>query len=469
MVNYLKKIEEYSNIMMFKTLDGNKYVNKSYSDYLHDVQSSAYLLEKTIGPVEGKHIGIIARSGYEYYVLLTAIMFSRAVAVPINENETENNIAFAVKNAEVNVLLVEADRQKYIYDNVITLPMDEILEKTENEKVLKDFDESEAHDLVLILYTSGTTSLSKGVALSADSLFRDYISIFPDKYLDNLEAVRGKMIYTSFPCYHLGGMLVMLNYCEAGCTICCSKDPRNVLSDLENIKVDFAAVSPAVVKLWANCLKHNRIDRLGMVKYIITGGAKIEPDLVNIFDTNGISLAQLYGQTESGGVVVYNNDMKNHGDSIGKPLKGARISIVEGEICIEYWGNMLGYYKNPEETEKCLRDGVVYSGDLGYIDEDGYIYMTGRKKNLIILSGGENVSPEEIETALYENPHIKECRVYENNDSIYADIYAPGLSQDEVKGYVQKMNKTMPFYKRINHIVYKASELEKTSIGKIKR
>ncbi|WP_026670486.1 class I adenylate-forming enzyme family protein [Butyrivibrio sp. AE3006] len=469
MIKYLEIIKKYSDLCMCKTLDGENIESKSYSDYLSDVRKCAYLLEKHSGVVEGKHIGIIARSGYEYYVLFAAVIFSRAVVVPINENETENNISFAIKNAEVDILLVEDKPEKYSKDNALVLKKDLLFEKTENEKDLKDFSEEEADNMAVILYTSGTTSLAKGVVLSVDNVFHDCLYILPKRYNDNRSAAHGTKVYTNFPCYHVGGLIAWLSFTENGCTICYSKDLKNILSDLENIEIDFAAVTPTVLKLWVNCVKRNRMDRMGMVKDILSGGALIEPDMVRFFNSNGITVGQFYGQTEVGGAVIQNLDMENHVNSIGKVAEGATIKIIDGEICIEYWGNMQGYYKNPEETEKCLKDGVVYSGDLGYMDDEGYVYITGRKKNLIILSGGENVSPEEIETKIYENLHIKECMVYEKNDSIYADIYAPDLSETEVREYIKEINKTMPLYKRVKHVEYKESELEKTSIGKIKR
>ena len=462
-------MEKYANTCFFKTLNGSEISSKSYFEYLRDIKSCAYMLEQNIGDIENKHIGIIAHSGYKYYVLMFAIMFSRAVAVPINENETLENITFAIKNSDVDVLIVENQKDICSFDDLTILKMDNLFVNNTLEKDLKEFSEDESERLAIILYTSGTTSLSKGVALSADNVFHDYVRILPEIYFNDLDKAQGALVYTNFPCYHLGGLLAFLSFSENGCTICYSKDQRNILSDLERIVIDFAAVTPAVLKLWVNCIKHDRMDRLGNLKHIISGGAIIEPNYVRYFNKYGITVGQFYGQTESGGAVICNFDMEKHIDAVGKAVDGAKISIRDGEICIEYWGNMQGYYKNPHETEKVMRDGVVYSGDLGYIDEDGYVYINGRKKNLIILSGGENVCPEEIEARLYENRNISECKVYEKNDSIYADIFAPEMSPDQVKAYVKELNKKMPIYKRINHVEYQENELEKTSVGKIKR
>ena len=468
MIKYLEMMDKYSDICAFKILDGETITSISYSEYLKDIRSCAYMLEQCVGNVEDKHIGIIGRSGYEYYVLMAAIMFSRAVAVPINENETRENIAFALKNSDVEMLVVDEQTDEYNFENVTLIRNEVLFDKTAPEKELMDYTEEDGGRLAIILHTSGTTSLAKGVALSADNVFHDCFRIYPKRFYGNEDSVRGALVYNNFPCHHLAGLVAWLSFSESGCTICYSKEPRKILSDLENVVIDFAAVTPAVLKLWIKCVKRGRMDRMGMVKDILSGGAVIDPDLVRFFGANGITLGRFYGQTEAG-VVACNYDMDNHFDSIGQAMNGAKISIIDGEICIEFWGNMQGYYNNPEETEKVMKNRVIYSGDLGYMDEDGYVYITGRKKNLIILSGGENVSPEEIEAKLYENKAISECKVYEKNDSIYADIYAPTMTLDEVRDYVKHLNTSMPLYKRISHVEYKANEFEKTSVGKIKR
>ena len=130
---------------------------------------------------------------------------------------------------------------------------------------------------------------------------------------------------------------------------------------------------------------------------------------------------------------------------------------------------MLGYYKNDEETNKILIDGYIHTGDLGYLDDDGYLFITGRKKNLIILSGGENVSPEELENYLYKNIKVLECKAYEKGDRIHVEIFAEESDQAEIKAYVAELNKHLPLYKRIYGIDFISNEYSKTSIGKIKR
>ncbi len=468
MLQYLKRLESYSDVDMVKIINRDESTSWTYADYLRDIKRCAYKLEEYAGDLGGKHIGIIAPPDYRYTVLLGAIIFSRAVAIPLNDFETDDNISFAINNAEITVFVVSENIKKSFADKTV-IPEEELFSNLSSEKELSDFMDEEENNLSLIVYTSGTTSLSKGVALSAGNLFHDVRTVLPEVYIDGRENPVGAIAYTNFPLYHIGGILLWLSWSEYGCTICYSKEQKHVLADLEKNSIDFSAATPALLKIWINCIKSGRMDRLGHVRHLISGGAPIEPEVISFFMANGITVGQYYGQTEAGGVVTANFDMTGHIKSVGKPINGATLFCDNDEICICNWGNMLGYYNNPSETSKYLKDGVIYTGDLGYIDEDGYIYITGRKKNLIILSGGENISPEEIEAMIYEDSSIKECRVYEKKDRIAVDIYAPDMTENEVKEYIHNINVKMPIYKRVYYINVKNKEFEKTSSGKIKR
>jgi long-chain acyl-CoA synthetase len=468
-IKFLKKLERYFDECFFEMLDGKDKQSWTYSEYIDDMRKCAYQLDMTLNGIEGKHIGIIANSDYEYFVMLAAIMFGRGVAVPLNERETQDYISYAISKSDVDAIIVADDIKQFTFDNIIVINKSNLFTKDGGKLELIDFDDDEKDKLILIIHTSGTTGLPKGVALTADNLFHDYKTSLLKVYVDNGLIVQGFRCYFNFPFYHVAGLILFLCLPVYGGTGCCSKKPANVLSDLEHHKVDIAGIIPSVLGLWETCIRRGRIDRLGGVKAVITGGAPIDPSIVNFFKTNGITVGQFYGLTEVGWVATVNLEMDKHPDSIGVPVEDAQVIIQDGEICIKYWGNMKGYYNDPDDTEKVLKDGFIYSGDLGYIDKDGYIYITGRKKNLIILSGGENVSPEEIEAKLYRNTKIQECLVYEQNDRIVADVYAPGLTESDLKQYVSSVNASMPIYKRISKAMLKDEELKKSSFGKIKR
>ena len=323
MVEYLSLLRKYGNKTMFKIFHGEKSEIISYNDYLKDLRICAYNIESVSGDLKGKHIGIIASSGYEYLVLLGAVIFAKAVAVPINELESEENISFAVRNSDIELLIVEGDCEKYSYENVIIKEKGWFLIDHGNEKELRDFSVEEENDLAIIIYTSGTTSLSKGVALSAKNLFYNIENILPEYYILNRGETVGARVYTNFPFYHIGGILLWLSWSLNGCITCLSADPKAILDDLEKNSIDFAGVTPATFKLWINCLKRGKKERLGGVRHVLSGGAALEPDLIKEFLSNGITVGQFYGQTEIGGVITSNYDMQGHINSLGKAAEQA--------------------------------------------------------------------------------------------------------------------------------------------------
>lgn len=470
MVEYLNLLRHFIDREMMRTIAGEDCSVKTYADYHRDICRCAKKLETILGPVEGRHIGIIGTSDYEFLVIMAAIIFSRGVAVPLNNREVEDNVLAAVRTSEAELIISDEMPYSDALKKAVRVETKEgFFEGETSEKELADFSDDEADRTVLIIFTSGTTSLSKGVELSAGNLFKTLRNNLPDEYRGGADKTEGIVAYTNNPFYHVGGIMPWLSWTELGVTLCLSKDPRNILSDLEVNRINMAAVIPTVLKLWVKSLSKNKIERLGGVRYIYSGGAALDPNTMDLFYSNGINVIQLYGMTETGGDITVNYDMLNHGASAGRLAEGVTVSFIDGEICVDSFGNMKGYYKNPEETKKTLKSGIIYTGDLGHMDDDGFLYITGRKKNLIILSGGENISPEELENLLYKNPAITECKVYEKNDRIWADAYAPTASESEIKEYVGELNTKLPIYKRIYNVVVKESELEKTASGKIKR
>ena len=230
----------------------------------------------------------------------------------------------------------------------------------------------------------------------------------------------------------------------------------------------------------------------GEVKMIITGGAPVNPEIVDFFSAMGITTLNGYGITECAPIVSVNRSLNNVQGSIGTPLDCDEILILdpnedgEGEICVKGPNVMLGYYNDPEETAKAFtEDGFFRTGDYGKQREDGILFITGRKKNLIILSNGKNVYPEEIENALIATPGILDIVVYEGqskrglaHNAIVAEIFpdedyikANGIEdvKAHIKPFIDEYNKTAVPYKKIGVLKIRTTPFPKNTLRKITR
>ena len=204
----------------------------------------------------------------------------------------------------------------------------------------------------------------------------------------------------------------------------------------------------------------------------------MDPGYIDLYQKNDIVLTIGYGMTECAPVISVNQSWNIRSDSVGQLLPNCEAKTVEGELWVKGSSVMQGYYKMPEETAETLEDGWLKTGDLGYVDEEGFVYLTGRKKNLIITKNGENVSPEELENALSTNRLVGEVLVRENNGVIEAEIYP---DQDYVKKkrikdvkaklqeVIDEYNKTAAPQKKIYSLIVRDTEFEKTTTRKIKR
>ena len=467
MFNFLEGVRSYGSQTAFRVLNGDESCNHSYQEFYDDVEQCAYNFEKILGNMRGKRVGLYCDSSYEYVVMVTALMFSRAVAIPLNIYESVDTVAYQLENADAEYVVVDNELLDNAGMNVQIISQSDIVEKNGGKAGLVDFTDDEKDSAILMIYTSGTTGKSKGVVISAGNLFLTKMTIF--EVNDLFEDFNGLRAYLNFPFYHVGGIYCFISHCEYGCNIYLSKNPGNVIDDLVGEEIDYACVTPATLNMWKKSVVKGHIERLGGAKLLISGGAAPDYSTVEIFINNGIRYGQYYGMSETSGLLTCNIDCKDHLKSVGKAIPDVEILIIDGEICAKGPGVMSGYYKNEEETANTLIDGIIHTGDLGYVDDDGYVYITGRKKNLIILSGGENVSPEELEKELYKCSFIYECMVYADNDRIGSSIYTDEEHSEDVKKYIVELNSRLPIFKRIYKKNILSQPLEKTSSGKIKR
>ena len=393
----------------------------------------------------------------------------------------------------------------------------------------RDFTEAEINpeDMAIILFTSGTTGVSKGVMLS----HRNMAAVI--MMTQSVILVRTDDIFFSLlPLHHTYectcGFLIPL---YKGASIAYCEGLKYIVKNLGEAKPTIFLGVPAVFenlykKIWQSARKSGKEDKLkkamrinaktkkigidlggmffkeirallgGRMRLMISGGAAINPEVLDGLAAFGIIALQGYGLTEAAPLGALNPDTRANSRSIGRKLPAADIKIDSpdeegvGEICLKGENIMLGYYGRQDLTDEVLKNGWFYTGDLGYMDKDGYVYLTGRKKNVIIAKNGKNVYPEELEYHLSKVPFIQESMVWSKpsedgedivivativiNDEMFSEMTGGAEMTDEeiVKELwkeVDKINLEVPYFKRIKSIVLRKEEFEKNSSKKIKR
>lgn len=211
----------------------------------------------------------------------------------------------------------------------------------------------------------------------------------------------------------------------------------------------------------------------GNLEYIISGGAALDTSYVRAFRSWGIEVLNGYGTTECSPCTAVNRNFYHRDGTVGLPIPGSQIRIgADGEVFVAGPHVMMGYYKDEEETKRVLKNGWYATGDLGFLDEDGFLTLTGRKKNLIILSNGENVSPEELEERFRTDPKVREVVVYEEEGLIVAEIFPEeGYlgNQEYFTELMRKVNRGRPVYKQVAKVKMRDMEFEKNTSMKIIR
>lgn len=478
--------EQYSGTTAFQYYDDEKEQVQSvtFSQYIQDIQKFAIYLEKQFPDEKGRkrHVGIIARNSYHYMVCVMGIMLTGAVAVLLNQQETWENIRYEIEFADVGFLLhdgIYAEREpelvkkygtilhgidEYASFKYAGMCSDDLKMISEKWKEKADVE----NRLAMLLFTSATTGRSKCVMLSVKNLYA------PMKYFMKaalrMQSEQTQKYFQIVPMHHISGVTTLLTWTALGITINICQEIRYLYRDLKLMPSSMTSAVPMVLMSFYKDIRRGKIERLGGLKSIVCVAAPANHEVFQTFREHGIVITQAYGMTEIGGSGTNNSSQDPAKElSVGKPGAGCLLKIDQGEICLKSDSVMSGYYKNPEATAEVIHDGWLYTGDLGYMDEDGYLYVTGRKKNLIILSGGENVSPEELESLLLKNTKILETMVRQKGDRISAEIFCKEQDQEEVRQYVSQVNKGLAHYKRITNLEFRDNAFPRTSTGKMKR
>lgn len=472
---------------------------KTYQEVNQDSMAVSRMLE-ALGK-KGKHIALLGVTSYSWIVSYFGITNSGSVAVPIDAQLPADAIWELLNRADVEVLIfdeIRADAAAGIQEHcpkISHLISMQALEHTENilsfSSLLQEnkgsFEtELKPDQLCTILFTSGTTGKSKGVMLNHQNLTDNAVCL-------DMKIPAGTVSMTVLPINHVYCLTMdIIKGLYIGTTICINDSIMRVQKNLSLFQPEIILLVPMIIKSIYGKLNEAQKQAPagtpkeliakaafgGRLKTICSGGAYLDPVYVDLFKEYGITILQGYGMTECSPVISTNLEWENKTGSVGKLMPNCEGKIVDEEIWVKGSSVMMGYYKMPEETKETLEDGWLKTGDLGYIDEDRFVYITGRKKNLIILANGENVSPEELENELSRFELIKEILVREKDGVIEAEIFPnneyaqkEGITdiQNQLQIRIDQFNSKMPVYKRIHHLLVRETEFEKTAAKKIKR
>ena len=524
--------------------DKVEYKNITYTQLLEDINAlGTALYEKGL---QGKRIAIIGKNQYHWAISHLACLLGGMVSVPLDkdlqQNELEESlirskvdgIIFDEKLAEkINVIKQneKTNLKEYIcmsnienYENIEQLLKTgkEILKKGNQNFINYEVD---SKTMSILLFTSGTTCKSKAVMLSQYGIATNVYD------MQIVETFYDTDVNIAFlPYHHIFGSTAMVVMLACGVKTVFPDGLRYIKQNLLEYQVSvFVGVPLLVDKMYANIEKEIEkqgktklikiavkisnfllklhidirrkifkqiIDGLGgKMRFVIAGGAPFDSKTERKFNEFGIHMVQGYGLTETSPVISAENDKYAKYGSVGIPMKHTEVKIVDkdekgiGEITVKGPNVMLGYYENEEATKEVLQDGWFHTGDLGYIDKDGFLFITGRKKDMIVLKNGKKVFPEELETLINRNEEIEESFVFGMPDKIdkskikvavkvvynkeivkekYGDISEEDLFPI-IWNKIKEVNKTLPRYKYITHMILTDEPLIKTTTHKTKR
>ncbi|MGN0317888.1 MAG: AMP-binding protein [Lachnospira sp.] len=476
--------------------DGKKTIveHKTYTELKQDSEKLSAALE-SIGE-KNTHIAILGATSYEWVVTYMGTVNGGNVAVPLDAQLPADDICD---------LLVRADVTTLVYDDSKALTAEEAslkcpglrhliaMSKEEDDGNILSFwklvnAQEQGYDyapdpeeLATIMFTSGTTGKSKGVMLSHRNLAENATCL-------DMKIEEGTVIMSVLPIHHAYCLSMdILKGLSIGCVICINDSLMRVARNIKLFEPNMILMVPLMIETLAKKLESAALLPAPIVKAkvfgkqfhtICSGGAYMNPAYIDTFKKYGITILQGYGMTECSPVISTNLPWNSKVGSVGKLLPNCEAKTVDEELWVKGSSVMQGYYHMPEETAETLADGWLKTGDLGYVDEDGFVFLTGRKKNLIITPNGENVSPEEIENKLSEKRIIQEVLVRESDGVIEAEIYpdyeyAAKKKVKDLRSNLQEIideyNTNAPLYKRVVKLKIRETEFEKNTTKKIKR
>ena len=496
----LVELRKDSAAVAYMYREDGKVVRKTFHEMYEDVKHLAGYFYANYK--HETHIAVMGENSYAWLICALAIAISGNVAVAIDKDADEETLKRQLKLADVKAVYYSAgycEKVPEVFRNSFPLEDWEQYAQAGRKTANKNQQDPEAD--AMIFFTSGTTGFSKAVVLSQKNIVADMygaMSIF---------SPNGRVV-DFLPFHHAFGFVTatLMPY-GYGVTTMISSSFKHLMDDFKLTQPHTVFAVPMVVEtlyrqIWRTARREKRDGILkfgirisngaskigldvrgklfkslqkefgGKLEYIICGGARLEPQYVKWFRSIGVEVLNGYGITECSPVVAVNRPHFKRDGSVGQICRGVRVDTVEEEIVVSGDIVMKGYYKDRKATEEVLKNGRFYTGDLGYVDDDGFLWITGRKKDLIILSNGENVSPDEIEGVLKRDKGVAETVVYESNNRIIASIYPnEGYmgDQDYFDELIYEYNKDKPKNRQIALVKLRTKEFPRNNNTKILR
>ncbi len=467
---------------------------KSYLQLKQDSESFSCVL-KALGE-QGSHIAMTGMTSYSWLVTYFGTVNSGSVAVPLDVSLPAEEMCELVDRADVTVFIVDEVRKdvlaiakqrcpklKYLISIQQEESTDQILSLSQLLKKHAGSFEYWANPeaLCTIMFTSGTTGKSKGVMLTQRNMAENATCL-------DMKIPARTVVLTVLPIHHAYCLSMdILKGLSLGSVICINDSLLRVAKNIKLFAPNMILMVPLMIETLAKKLEEAAALPPEIVKKevfgdqlhtICSGGAYLNPELIDLFERYGITILQGYGMTECAPVISTNLSWDLRKDTVGKLMPNCEAKTVDNELWVRGSSVMQGYYQMPKETEETLVDGWLRTGDLGYVDADNYIHLTGRLKNLIITKNGENVSPEELENKIGADRLVQEILVRDAQGVIEAEIF-PDLEYVQKKeitdvraalqAIIDAYNQTAPAHKKVYSLKVRDTEFDKTPSKKIKR
>lgn len=477
----------------------NHLIKFSYSELIEEISCIyGYYCNNQIA---GQNIGIISENRYEYITIYLASVFANVIA-PIDKENNSELLELTVNKFDISILFYTNKTAKLVNSintNARLINIDDfyseiIKEKYSVEEFYWNTRKTKSNRFCTLAFTSGTTGDIKGVMLSQHNILSNLKGALENNRLHRRTLLVLPMNHTY--AFNPGVLTALYN----AATISLNMDLKYFSRDMKYYNPGYIGAVPMIVEGIYNTIireakrtgKEKLLNRMIKIskffskfgidlrhiffgklinkglRVIVSGGATLNPYYVEKFDELGIKVLNGYGLTECAPLISVNREVNNVNGSVGTIIKDDEIRIsAEGEILVKGPNVMLGYYKDKEATNECIEDGFFKTGDLGYV-ENNILYITGRKKNLIILGNGKNFSPEPVENKLLELEYIKECIVTTRNERVIALIYPEG-NIDTINEDIKAINASLPSYMSIEDYEIVTEEFKKNSNKKIMR